>query len=153
MKTMTIFIMTFIGLISFNACKKDTSTICENIAGQGGTSLTDLKGVWEFKHFAYTPNGDKIKDKDEIQKGYISVTDTGSIWFYHTNTIHYQFSLSGSNSINLTQKGSTFINPPQEEISVSNAFNNSICYVVIGTQLLIHYKENDKKNVFILKKK
>jgi hypothetical protein len=152
MKTIIILITLIIATFT-TSCKKDTSTICENIAGQGGSSLTDLKGEWEFKHFAYTPNGDKIKDKDEIQKGYINVTDTGSIWFYHTNTIHYQFSLSGSNSINLTQKGSTFINPPQEEITVSNAFNSSICYVVKGTQLLIHYKEDDKKNVLILNKK
>lgn len=153
MKTMTILIMTFIGLLSFNACKKDTSTICENLVEQGSASLTDLKGEWEFKHFACTPNGDKIKNKDEIQKGYISITDTGSIWLYHTNTINYEYTLNNSNNITVVLKGSTYINPPQEEIDVSKAFNNAVCFVVKENNLLIHYTEIDKKNVLILTKK
>lgn len=153
MKTMTILIMTLIGLLSLNSCNKDTSTICENIAGQGNTSLTEIKGEWEFKHFAYTPNGDKIKNKDEIQKGYISVTDTGSIWLYHTNIINYEFTLSNLNNITVVVKGSTYINPPQEEIDVSKAFNNAVCFVVKENNLLIHYTEIDKKNILILTKK
>lgn len=153
MKTMTILTMTFIGLLSFNACKKDTATICENIAEQGGTNLTDLKGEWEFKNFAYTPNGNKIKNKDEIQKGFISVTDTGSIWLYHTNTINYEYTLNNSNNITIVLKSSTYINPPPVEIDVSNAFNNAVCFVVKKNNLLIHYKEIDKKNVLILTKK
>lgn len=153
MKTMTILIMAFIGLLSFNACKKDTSTICENLVEQGSANLTDLKGEWEFKHFAYTRNGDKIKNKDEIQKGYISVTDTGSIWLYYTNTINYEYALNNSNSITIILKGSTYINPPQEEISVSKAFNNAVCFVVKENRLFIHYTEMDKKNILILTKK
>jgi len=153
MKTMIFLIMSFIGLLYLPSCKKDTTSICENLLDQGNANLSSLKGEWEFKHFAYTANGNKVKNQDDIQKGYINITDTGSIWFYHTNTIHYLFTLDNSNGIFITQNGSTYINPPQEEISVSNAFNNAICYVIKDNQLFIHYDGDNKKNVLILNKK
>lgn len=152
MKTMTILMMTFIGILSLNACKKDTSTICENLAEQGGTNLTDLKGEWEFKHFAYTANGNKIKNQDEIQKGELHISDT-SMGISHTNTIGFLYKLNGPNGITVNMLGSTYINPPQEENDITVALINSRCYVVKGNQLLIHYKEDDKKNVLILNKK
>lgn len=153
MTTITSFLL----LISFSifntACKKDTETICENLLGQGSASQSILKGEWEFEYFAFTTNGSKIKNEDKILKGHISVTDTGSIWLYHTNTINYEYTLNNSNSIAMVLKGSTYVNPPQEEIDVSNAFNNAECFVVKENSLLIHYTETDKKNVLILKKK
>jgi len=153
MKTMTIIMLSLIGLLSFNSCKKDTSTICDNLLEQGIATSISLKGEWEFKHFAYTANGNKIKNKDEIHKGYINVTDTGTIWLYHTNTMNYEVTLNNSNGITVTLKGSTYINPPQEETEISNAFGNSQCYVIKGNELLIHYSEKDKKNILILNKK
>ena len=150
---MTTIILLTMSLLFTTSCKKDTATICENLLEQGVANSSSLNGEWEFEYFAYTANGSKIKNKDEIQKGYINVTDTGSIWLNHANIIHYTYTLDNSNGIVILLKGSTFINPPQEEIAVTNAFSNAKCYVVKDDNLLIHYAEEDKKNILILKKK
>ena len=154
MKATKLFLILIISFSIFNtACKKDEATICENLLEQGNADSTSIKGEWEFKYFAKTINGSKIKNKDEIQKGYINVTDTGTISLYHTNEIIYEYTLSNSNDITVVLKYSTKVLPPKEEEDICNAFNNAICFVVKGNELLIHYKEIDKRNVLVLTKK
>lgn len=139
-------------MITVTGCKKGSETICSNLLKQGTASVSELNGEWAFEHFAYTRNGKKIKNKDAISKGYINITDT-LIYFYHTNTIYYIYTFSGSNSLAISQKGSTYINPPEEEVVVSSAFNNTKCYVISDNKLFLHYTEKDKKNILVLSKK
>src|SRR5690554_4648240 len=144
-------IIVIIGMI-FTACQKDSSTICKRLAKQGTADITALKGEWGFEYFAYSANGQKIKNENAIQKGYINITDT-CIWFYYTNELHYKYFLEEPNYISPILEGSTYINPPQEEIEIADAFDNSKCYVVKDDKLFIHYTENDKGNILILNKK
>ena len=153
MRTMSSIVLLTMSLLFTISCNKDTATICENLLEQGIANSFSLKGEWEFEYFAYTVDGSKIKNKEAIQKGYISITDTGSVWFYHTNTIHFSYTLDNSNGIFLTLLWSTEINPRQEEISILDALKNSLCFVIKNDELLIHYKEADKKNIIILSKK
>ncbi|NLL29009.1 MAG: hypothetical protein GX259_09455 [Bacteroidales bacterium] len=154
MKATKLFLILIISFSIFNtACKKDEATICENLLEQGNADSTSIKGEWEFKYFAKTINGSKIKNKDEIQKGYINVTDTGTILLRHTNSVEFKYKLNNSNDITMVLTSTTYVNPPPEEKNICNALNNAICFVVKGNQLLIHYKEIDKRNVLVLTKK
>ncbi len=142
-----------IGLLFSFACKKDTASICENLAAQGEYNKNSIIGEWKFASFAYTANGKTNKTIDSIQKGYISVTDTGSVGVYHTNSMYYEYIIEHSNKIHFVLKESTYVNPPQEEIDVVHAFNNTVCYVVTDNTLLLHFTGNKDKNVIILTEK
>lgn len=157
MKTIIILI-TLVIATTATSCKKDTTTICENLLEQGSADISFLEGEWEFEYFAYTANGNKIKNKDEIQKGELHISDTSmdtlNMGMAHTNTVGFLYELDGANSITINMQGSTYITPPQEEIDITFALINSRCYVIKDNELLFHYKEDDYgNNILILKRK
>lgn len=148
MKTLTLLI----GFTMIISCKKDDSKLCANLLEDGVASQSLLLGEWCFENYAYSKNGKNITIKSEIQNGCINVTDSGKIWFNHTNEILYNYNLINSNEITINQIGSTYVNAPQEEIDVTLAFSNSHCYVIKGNKLFLHYTEIDEKNILILTK-
>ena len=152
MKTKTFLIIFFLVFTTLNGCERDTSTICDKLLEQGNAGQSLLKGEWKFESFAYTLNGSTIKYKEKIQKGTLAFNDT-MMGVSHTNTIRFLYTLEGKNNIMIKMKGSTYINPPQEENDITVALINSLCYVIKENKLLIHFTEKDKKNILILTKK
>jgi hypothetical protein len=145
-----LLLFLFILLTGMSSCKKDDiPDICGNLLEQGTATLPSLIGEWNFQYFGYTSDGNKIKNKDEIHRGHMNVTDS-LIYFRHSNSIYYNYLLDCENSISITQKGSTYVNPPQEEIDITCALVNAKCFVITGDKLFFHYKEKDKKNILIL---
>lgn len=137
----------------FSNCKKDTATVCKNMSTLGTYDSTALLGEWNFVSFANTLNGKKIKGKVSIEKGHITISDSGRAWLYHTNEMIYSYNHKDLNNISFTLGISTLEVSPQEEKSVSSAMENAYCYIINGAELWIYYKQEDNKNMLILQKK
>jgi hypothetical protein len=153
MKNTIILFLAFLGIMAILSCKKNTTTICKNLLSEGITNSNSLIGEWKFNNFACTPNGKKINNKNNIDIGYISVTDTGHIWLYHTNSFCYEYVTVNSNELTVILKEATKINSPKEEEEIAFAFKDIKCYSIKDNKLLLHYSNNDNKNILILTKK
>ncbi|NLL29011.1 MAG: META domain-containing protein [Bacteroidales bacterium] len=158
MKATKLFLILIISFSIFNAaCKRDEATICENLLEQGIADSTSIKGEWEFKYFAKTINGNKISKKEPISDqhwiGFNGSNINGGI----CNTLGGKYSLNSSNNISISVNSITFklcdTETNELESTLIKSLNNAICFVVKGNELLIHYKEIDKRNVLVLTKK
>ncbi|MGM0641955.1 MAG: hypothetical protein ACQESN_11105 [Thermotogota bacterium] len=161
MKTIIIVITLVIGTATIS-CEKDTTTICENLLEQGSADTTLLKGEWDFEFFAYTPNGNKIKNNKEIMDSWMYIedicnqnsNDTCYMYVYSDNSIRYIYTLENNNGISFNMHGSTYVNPSEEEVKITNALSSAFCYVIKDNELLFHYEEDDyENNILILKRK
>jgi uncharacterized protein YcfL len=125
---------------------------CEKQETPRYNDQTLLVGEWDCIKFAYTADGKTILDINTLSKGRLVIPNMEDKWvFVHTNEIFYDHSLSG-NSIKLTMNGSTFINPPQEEIDICEALKNAYSFAIKDHELMIYFTGDDNKNLLILKK-
>lgn len=161
MKTIIILI-SFVIATATISCEKDTTTICENLLEQGMADPALLKGEWDFKYFAYTANGGKIKKNDEISNSRMKIedvcevnsNDTCYMYVFSINSIRYIFSLSNNNKISFSLDISTEVAPSEEEIKITEALANVYCFIIMDNELLFHYKKDDYgNNILILKRK
>ncbi len=154
MKSMTVIILLTVSLLFSISCKKDTSTICENILEQGIADSSSLVGEWELKSFAYTIYGRTIKEKEE-NDGALLVTDSNQIVLRVVggNTLSYNYELQNDNHITNTGGGGTLINSPADIAELENdlreALENTFCFVIKDNELLIHYNETDEPYITI----
>ncbi|MDR1983319.1 MAG: hypothetical protein LBQ28_00610 [Prevotellaceae bacterium] len=140
-------------LLILAACNHSDDNFCTKLSEQGNIDYSSLLGDWQCQSFAYCSNSiDNAVNHVAILKGHISITDINNIWLYHTNEIHYDCILGKPNSMHLTLKGSTYINPTQEEIDITQALDSAVCYVIIGDKLFIHFNGFSNKNILIFTK-
>ena len=151
-----------------NENQDDQSAIVDNeddeINSQtiNGTILAEsLIGEWELIKFAYMANDDKILDVAAISKGSLTIPYASTPienylddrWcLSHTNQVWFVCSLA-EDSIELQQKGTTYIYPPQEEIEIQIALSNAYRIAIEDDELMIYFKGDKNKNLLILKKR
>jgi hypothetical protein len=151
-KNNVVFVLvSVIAVIFFCNCERKTSTLCENLLSQGTANPTSLEGKWKFECFAYSADGNKIKDKDVITRGELTINDS-LITFFHTNSALFKYNSGANNGISLSGDIHTLVEAPQEEEDVMQALNSAQCYVVKQSTLDIHYTTIAKKNVLRLTK-
>lgn len=157
MKTMTILIISFIGLLSLKGCKKDTETICENLAEQGITDSMSIKGDWEFQYFAKTNNGNKITNKESISSEKWIGFDSNNISGGICNVLGGNYSLNSANNISISINSTTFklcdAETNELESKLLKALNNAQCFVIHDNELIIHYSGDKSSNILLLTKK
>ncbi len=148
-------------LLFLGGCKKDEpiKNVCNYLLQKGSADKSQLLGKWDFAAFAYTADGIDIKNERPITScgfwtgaGSMIITDSGRVDCYYNNMFHFNYSLYNSNKITLTQAGSTKVNYMCQEVEINYALSNADCFVVKNQQLIIHYKEQNNRNILILNK-
>ena len=159
-----IILITLVIATTATSCKKDTTTICENLLGQGSADISFLEGEWEFEYFAKTTSGSKIRDKESIPSGkWISFDiinmggDSVNIGGSICNNLKGYFSLHSANNISITVNTITYKGCGDEinelEVKLLKALNNAQCYIINENKLFLHYKSHNNKNILIFNKK
>jgi hypothetical protein len=142
--------------IGIEGCDKDAEKtddqICDNL-NKGNASQISITGKWDFVCYAYTIDGKNIENKDAISKGYVHFTDVDSLYMEYNNLWKGKFVINKANKITMNIVSVSFAMPLQEEQDISDAINNSQCYMEKEDTLLIHYAGKENKNILILKKR
>ncbi len=159
MKKLLIFCF---AVILLGGCKKDEpiKNVCNYLLQKGNADKSQLLAKWDFAAFAYTADGIDIKNEIPITScgfwdgtGSITIVSNGIDCSYN-NRWCYKYSLTNSNNITLTPHGIITMKGRvchfEDEILI--ALDNAECFVVKGQQLIIHYKEQNNRNILILNK-
>ncbi len=158
MKKLLIFCF---AVILLGGCKKDEpiKIVCNYLLQKGSADKSQLLGKWDFAAFAYTVDGIDIKNELPITScgfwdgtGSMIVTDTGWINCRYNNQFHFNYLLFGSNNIALKTGATTYKNVICQEVEIQEALKTAECFVVKNQQLIIHYKEQNNRNILILNK-
>ncbi len=156
MKTKTILLLlaTCLLLVFASRCKEkeETLTLCKELLKRGAANPELLIGEWRFESFSHTKDGVNFIEKGKIAKGKIVITDSDTIWLTHTNEYRYIYEISSSNKIKIRLNGSTFINPPDEEIYITEVFDKVMCYSIYNNVLYLHFSESGEQNILVLNK-
>ena len=151
--------MCLIGLV---ACEepKDKQIIAANLLNKGSVDTSLLVGKWDCIKFAYTTDGNKIKDVANISNCTINFYHIGEDLLEYNFSVHfkvcmYPYSRSG-NIINYIQDKMAcyaILEPyTDEELEVAKSLVNAYSFVIKGNELIIHFIGIKNKNLLILKK-
>ena len=141
------------------SCQKslENCNVCDGLLRNGtadSASLVKPGTDWEFKYYAYTPNGIEIEYKEAIPGGIFRTTDRkDSVRYYYWNEgLCRPTFFAGNNKLKM-QVSSWSMTWVFKEIAIEQALNNPICYAIQGDMLYIHYKESEGSNLFIMQRK
>lgn len=153
-KTTLLLLASCLLLVFASRCKDkdETSSLCKKLLKQGTANPELLIGEWRFESFSHTKDGVNFIEKGKIDKGKIVITDSATIWLTHTNEYRYIYEIISSNKIKIHLNGSTFINPPDEEIYITEVFDKAICYSIHNNVLYLHFSEAGEQNILVLNK-
>ena len=122
-------------------------------ASEDDIDPTLLIGKWDCVKFSYIAEDKTVSDVAVLSKGCLVIPNMEDKWtFFHTNEVYYNHSLSEGNLIKLTQSGSTYVMPPQEEIDICEALDNVYRFSLKDNELMFYFTGDDNKNLLILKK-
>ena len=151
--------MLFRSLFATVSCQKtlQDENICDGLLlnGTADSARFIMPGTdWEFKYYAYTPNGIDIVYNEAIPRGLFRTTDRkDSVRYYYFNEgLCKPTFFAGTNKLKLQAAMWSMVYVPKERL-IEEALNNAICYAIQGNMLYIHYKESEGKNLIILQKK
>ncbi len=141
------------------SCKKsiERCDVCDGLLRNGtadSASFVKPGTDWEFKYYAYTPNGINIEYKEAIPYGLFRTTNrTDSVRYYYYNEgLCRPTFFAGNNKLKMMVGAWSMVWVPKEQ-QIEEALNTPICYAIQGDLLYIHYKESEGKNLFILQRK
>lgn len=146
-------------LFAFISCQKskEDCAVCDGLLQTGtadSVSFVKPGTDWEFKYFAYTPNGKDIQYGEALTGGLFRTTnrtDSMRYYFYNEGLCRPSF-FAGTNKLSLVAAMWSMVYVTKE-VEIDKAFNSAICYAIQGDLLYIHFTEFDGKNLFILKRK
>lgn len=146
-------------LLATLSCRKskEDCTVCDGLLRNGtadSASFVKPGTDWEFKYYAYTPNGIDIEYKEAIPRGLFRTTarkDSVRYYYYNEGLCVPQF-FAGNNNLKMQVWPSSMVYVPKEQ-EIEEALNNPVCYAIQGDLLYVHYKELNGKNLFILQRK
>ena len=164
-QTVISFMYLFIAvIICLSGCKKVTEeesleTIAANLLKQGKADPELLIGTWKLIKFAYTPDGHSILNISSIVYGNSTEHPTLEIpedfsneWkFCYHNYFRTNCKINGTLINFLNFRSITMVYAPVEREVVA-AFMNAYSYVIVGDELIIYFKNNEYKNLLVLKK-
>lgn len=159
MKSIYYALAALILLFATVSCQKSLKdcTVCEGLLQNGAADSAGFvkPGTdWEFKYFAYTPNGINIEYKEAIPRGIFRTTASkDSLRYYYFNEgICKPTFFTGTNELKMMVAAWSMVYVPKE-VPIEKAFNSAICYAIQGNMLYIHFKESEGNNLFVLQKK
>jgi len=151
--------LAFVLLFATVSCKKskEDCAVCDGLLRNGtadSASFVKPGTDWEFKYYAYTPNGIDITYNEAIPRGLFRTTvKKDSVRFYYANEgLCRPTFFAGNNKLNMMAFMSSMVYVPKE-MPIVQALNNPICYSLHGDLLYIHYKESEGSNLFIMQRK
>jgi len=141
------------------SCQKSVEdcNVCDGLLRNGtadSASFVKPGTDWEFKYYAYTPNGIDITYNEAIPRGLFRTTNRkDSVRYYYWNEgLCVPTFFAGTNKLKM-MVGAWSMTFVLKEIAIEQALNNPICYAIQGDMLYIHYKESEGNNLFILQRK
>lgn len=141
------------------SCQKslENCDVCDGLLQKGtadSVSFVKPGTDWEFKSYAYTPNGIDIKYTEAIPRGIFRTTarkDSLRYYYWNEGLCRPTF-YAGTNKLKIVA-GMWSMTYVPKEIEVEAALNNAICYAIQGDMLYIHYRESGGNNLFIMQRK
>lgn len=159
MRAFNFWLLSCVLLLATVSCQKavEDCSVCDGLLQNGvadSTSFVKPGTDWEFKYYAYTPNGKDIVYKEAIPRGLFRTTARkDSVRYYYWNEgLCVPTFFAGTNKLKMIVSAwsMTYV---VKEIAIEKALNNPICYAIQGDMLYIHYKESEGSNLFILQRK
>lgn len=160
MKNMTT-ITSFLLLISFSifntACKKDQNFDKCDCSSSIIVSDNKLFGKWDFESFE-TLSEKKEYPPSSLNKMTIEISDSTTVIIAkgQNNTCTGNYTVYENNCINIYNLACTEIGGTKEQLEWEEkyweALNNSECYDISASSLVIYYKHNNKYKIMNLKK-
>ena len=140
------------------SCQKslENCNVCDGLLRNGAAdsaSFVKLGTDWEFKNFAYTPNGIDIVNKEALLPGFLRTTHTDTLLFYFANEGSFLPTFFTETNKLTMQGGPHTMLYAAIETPIIIALQNAVCYAIKGDLLYIHFKEFEGKNLFILQRK
>jgi len=159
MRTVYFYLAACVLFFTSVSCQKTLpeEDICAGLLQNGtadSASFVKPGTDWEFKYFAYTPNGKDIIYKEAVPGGLFRTTArTDSLRYYYYNEgLCVPTFFASTNKLKMRVGAWSMVYVPKE-MEIQKAFNSAICYAIQGDMLYVHFREFDGKNLFILQRK